>query len=374
MKYDVAVIGGSSAGLYAAEILAKNGKKVIVLEQDDSFNPDVRTYIITSNLFQVIPDFDSGLILHSTRTFHLQAGSNESVLELSDPDLVIDRNQLISSLLSRAKEAGVELRFGAKFQGVLPNDGNPQIEVLTGDGSVIYHADCLIAADGIGNKVGKTVGMPDPPIVPLLQAEVNLPRNWDPDVTKVWFDVEDTSYFYWLIPDSDESGVLGLIADSGADIKRLLDHFLSVHQFSAIGYQSGSAALHKPTLMNEKRIGSFRILRVGDAAGQVKNTTVGGTVTGLVGAKAAAQAILEDIPYKRSLSRGKRELDLHAFIRHLLSKMSQSDYRLMIESLTPPVQSFLRKHNRDSMRSRFWKLAFIQPRFIPLGCKLLLKR
>ena len=373
MKYDVVVIGGSSAGLYAAEILAKNGKKVILFEQADSFNPAIRTYIITPNLFKVIPDIESELILHRSKTYHLQAGSCKSILKLASPDLVIERNQLILYLVRRAKEADVELRVGSRFQGVSTEGGDSQIEVITQKGSEFYQADCVIAADGIGNAVGKVVGLPDPPIVPLLQAEIDLPRNWDPDVTRVWFDVEDTSYFYWLIPDSDKSGVLGLIADPGTDIKRLLDHFLEKHHINALGYQSGMAALHMPSLLNEKRIGNLRILRVGDAAGQVKNTTVGGTVTGLVGAKSAADAILYGVSYKGSLSKGKRELDLHAFIRYLLGKMNQSDYQLLINSLTSPVLSFLQRNNRDSMRSQFWKLAFIQPRFIPLGCKLLLK-
>jgi digeranylgeranylglycerophospholipid reductase len=374
LKYDVAVIGGSSAGLYAAEILARNGKKVILFEQADSFHPSVRTYIITPNLFQIMPDVESGLILHSINTFHLQAGSFESVLELSSPDLVIDRNQLISSLLKRAKKAGVELHFGSEFKGIFTENGYTRIEVLSESGVKSYQADNLIAADGIKNSLGKAVGLPDPQVVPILQAEVTLPEDWDPGVTRIWFEVEDTSYFYWFIPDSDISGVLGLIADPGTDSRQLLDNFLSRQQISPSGYQSGVVALHNPSLVNEKKIGKMRILRVGDAAGQVKNTTVGGTVTGLFGSKAAAQAILNERPYKETLRKGNRELDLHAFIRNLLGRMNQVDYGLLISSLSQPVLSFLRKNNRDSMRSEFWKLVFIQPRFIPLGVKLLLKK
>ena len=47
MKYDVVVIGVSSAGLNAAGILAKNGKKVALFERAVSFAPALRTYIIT---------------------------------------------------------------------------------------------------------------------------------------------------------------------------------------------------------------------------------------------------------------------------------------------------------------------------------------
>ena len=179
---------------------------------------------------------------------------------------------------------------------------------------------------------------------------------------------------FWLIPESKSTGVFGLIADPGTDIRYILDKFLKRQDISPLSYQSGTAALHSPSLLNEAQIGDLRIIRVGDAAGQVKNTTVGGTVTGLNGAKAAALAILNNQPYHNVFRKGKRELDLHAFIRYLLGKMDQVDYMQLVRSLSPPVLSFLRNNNRDSMRTQFWKLVFLQPRFIPLGLKLLLKK
>jgi flavin-dependent dehydrogenase len=373
LKYDVVVVGGSSAGLYAAEILAKAGKKVILFEQADNYHPANRTYIITPGLFNAMPDIDPGLILHSSSKFILHAGDIKTVLDLSSPDLVIDRSQLISSLMNRARKAGVELHYGSKFKGITTENGISWIEIISEDGLKSYQSDNLIAADGINNTVGKAVGLSDPVVVPLIQAEVSLPNDWDPGVTRIWFEVEDTSYFFWFIPDSEKSGVIGLISDPKVKIKQVLEQFLERHQITPLRYQSGSAALHTPTLLNEIRKGTIRILRVGDAAGQVKNTTVGGTVTGLVGALAAAQAVLNNTLYKVSLNDVKRELDLHAFIRFLLSKMSQADYQLLLHSLNPAVLSFLRKNNRDSMRSQFWKLVFIQPRFILLGIRLLLK-
>ena len=60
---------------------------------------------------------------------------------------------------------------------------------------------------------------------------------------------------------------------------------------------------------------------VGDAAGQVKVTTVGGTVTGIEGANAAARAILKRTSYRHELSSLKRELDLHWFIRVMLDRL-----------------------------------------------------
>jgi flavin-dependent dehydrogenase len=116
------------------------------------------------------------------------------------------------------------------------------------------------------------------------------------------------------------------------------------------------------------------VLLVGDAAGQVKVTTVGGTVTGLWGAQAAAEAVQSGEDYLDLAQPLERELDLHWWIRALLERMEQDDYRKMIKRLSSPVTDFLARHDRDSMKSRFWKLPFLQPLYIPLGVKLLFRK
>ena len=163
------------------------------------------------------------------------------------------------------------------------------------------------------------------------------------------------------------------LGDFGTDLRKLLDQFMDRQNVQPITYQSGQAALHSPGIINETRIGDLRILRVGDAAGQVKNSTVGGSVTGFFGGKAAAEAILSDIPYRRSLRTGKREMDLHFYIRKLLGNMNQVDYQHLVRYLNPAVLSFLSLNDRDSMRRKFRLLPILQPRFIPLGIKLVLK-
>jgi flavin-dependent dehydrogenase len=374
LKYDVVVIGGSTAGLFTAEILAKAGKHVGVFEAMETIDPGRRTYIITPEIYRVMPDIDANLIINTTEVFSLQAGAAKATLQLSTPDLIIERRMLTLSMLRRAKEAGVEVHLGARFERFFQKQGNTHIQIRVGESDLLVQADHLIGADGIENLVGKAAGLPEPEIVPLLQTEVDLPPDWDPRLTKTWFEVSQTPYFYWLIPERQNKAVIGLIAEKGLDIRNLLYRFLEREGIQPGPYQSGLVALHKPRMMNEITIGDIRVLRVGDAAGQVKVTTVGGTVTGLKGAQCAALAILRGIPYQRALRSLNRELNIHYFIRHLLGRMNQADYMNLIELLIPPVRTYLANHHRDQMAFRFWSLPFLQPRFIPLGGKLLLKR
>ena len=110
---------------------------------------------------------------------------------------------------------------------------------------------------------------------------------------------------------------------------------------------------------------------IGDAAGQVKVTTVGGSVTGFWGAQAAVDAVLNGKTYAEELRPLKRELDLHWFIRLLLERLDNRGYDYLVNSMNPGIQDFLGKHTRDEMAGEFWKMVFIQPRFIPLGLRLL---
>lgn len=370
MIYDVVVIGASTAGLYAAEILALNDKKVALFDRNIQNNPDIRTYIITPGLERIVPNFDPILVRHETGVINIQVGEEERSIHLSAPDLIIERSQLIESFLSRAKKAGVEIYRESEFIGFGGGNKDGSIRIKIGEDEKTVQTRYLIGADGVNSRVRDLAGMKSVPQVPLLQADIELPEKWDPDVTKVWFDVNDSPYFYWLIPDKEKKAVVGLISERGVNIQMLLDNFLNENSFIPLSYQSGQAGMFSPRTRNEISLDGLHILLVGDAAGQVKVTTVGGSVTGFAGAQAAANAILENKAYRTTLRRTFREMSIHYFIRSLLDQMSNQDYLFLLRGLSPGVKSFLNRYDRDQMRRNFWKLIFIQPKYIFLGLKL----
>jgi flavin-dependent dehydrogenase len=231
-------------------------------------------------------------------------------------------------------------------------------------------ADTIIGADGAFSRVATLAGIEQPPTVPLAQAEIEL-GDWDPAVTKVWFDVEKTRFFYWLIPESETRGVVGLIGEEDADVRAQLDSFLQAHGYEPLAYQSGRASLHRPLLRPWGRVGALPVYLVGDAAGQVKVTTVGGTVTGFWGARAVVDAILNGGTYSRTMRPLKRELDIHWFIRLLLERLGNPGYDRMVELINPAVVDFLASRNRDEMAGAFWKLLLLQPRFAGFATRFL---
>lgn len=370
MNYEVVVIGASSAGLFAAELLVKSGYSVAVFDRFAGVEPEERTYIITPGLYKVMNDIPAGLIQQEINTFKLQSGNNQADIHLSSPDLIIDRAELISYLVSRAIAAGVTFVDNCEFLGFETHQGKTLIRAKKDNSLQLLSAEYLIGADGVHSAVRKSIGIDPIPSVPLLQAVVDLPDGWDSKTTKVWFDSEDTPYFYWLIPRNINQAVVGLISEQGANIQTILEGFLAKHNFKPLSFQSGQAALHANKYPTEFLMGDLPVMLVGDAAGQVKVTTVGGTVTGFVGAQDAVGLIQGKSNQNKWLT-VKKELDLHLLIRRLLDQMSPRDYDDLIDMLNPSVTNFLSCHDRDNMRSHFWKLALLQPRFIPLGLKLL---
>lgn len=373
MKYEAVIIGASTSGLFAAGLLAEQGIQVALFEKAKEIDPAPRTYIITSSIYRVLPNLNEDLIRHKLHSIVIQAEAQVAEIPLTSPDVVVDRRELIMFLYNWAQEAGVEIFTNSQYMGLDSSLPSPNLRMNINGEENIIQCEYLIGADGIDSDVRKNIFDQKLQTVPLLQAEIDLPADWDDDLTKVWFDAEDTSYFYWLIPDKNRKGVVGLISDPGKDIKKQLNEFMERYNYSPVKFQAGRATLHSHSIEIETSIGDLKVLFVGDAAGQVKVTTVGGTVTGLAGGKAAAQSIYKGSSYRKELKEGRRELDLHLFIRKLLGQMSTDDYQKLIKYISPPVQSLLSNHDRDRMRAHFWKLPFLQPGFIPLGLKLLLK-
>jgi len=167
--------------------------------------------------------------------------------------------------------------------------------------------------------------------------------------------------------------VVGLIGEPGRDIQATLDRFLKMRSFRPLGMQSGRAAMHHPRMQPWGRVEDVEVLMVGDAAGQVKVTTVGGTVTGFWGARAAVEALSTGVDYPQALRPLKRELDLHWWIRSQLECLNNSGYDQLVSQMSPRVIDFLSENDRDSMKGHFWKLPFLQPRFLSLGLGLLLR-
>ncbi len=362
-RWDTVIVGASSAGLYAAYLLASAGQRVAVFEQHRTILPARRTLIITPHLRRVLPfPFDEA-VLHTTPIMAIAGPTTEAEIRLSEDDLIVERRALIHLLLKRARDAGAEVVVGHKLVGVEPDSQGARLTFRNKEQhwQEVVHTRAIIGADGVFSDTARFTGIRRPPSVPILQAEIDLPSGWDPKRVQVWFDRSDTRFFYWLIPESERRGVLGLVADSDDDIRALLVRFLRKRNIEPLTFQGARVAMHDPRLRPWGRVGNAPVYLVGDAAGQVKVTTVGGSVTGFVGAQAAAEALIKGIPYAQTIKPLKRELDLHWWVRRLLDRLDNPGYDALIRGLTPRVRRFLETRTRDEMAGALWPVLLTTP-------------
>ncbi|HET6616545.1 MAG TPA: FAD-dependent monooxygenase [Gemmatimonadota bacterium] len=370
--YDVIVVGASCAGLVAASSLGREGLRTLVLDSRHDFGTPERTWIVTRKLTDVVGCDVGSSVIHETGVMELLANGTRRRVELERPDLVVERGALRRILAREVERSGVEVRLGGRVHEVKIDAGTLAVSVRNGSSARLTTRH-LVGADGSQSVVAAAFGARPQRTVPIVQARVALGDRYDPDVTRIWFDRARTRFFYWLIPESKTSGVLGLIAERPSSARQLLEAFMKEHGYRAEEYQGAMIPLHQPRRPIEWRAGDSRVLLVGDAAAHVKVTTVGGVVSGIWGAQAAAKALASGNSYRRELRPLHRELYLHDVVRWFMDRFHGRHYDLLLRLLNRELDLLLSTNDRDSMASKTWSLVRAQPRLFLLGMDAFLR-
>jgi digeranylgeranylglycerophospholipid reductase len=372
-RYPVTIVGASAAGLYTAYLLARKGVPVHVIEQAERLAPAARTLIVTHRMRDLLGKIGDEAVLNEVRRFELFTDGRSATVELRQPDLIIERSLLIQSLAGMAQVAGATFGFGKQFQNLRAEPNHLQIEFANIDSCRHEElpAETVIASDGAVSRVAQLAGWPRQPTVPLIQAIVPLPKGMSPDTVRVWFIPQDTPYFYWLIPESATQGALGLIGVEGREAKLHLEQFLEKKNLEPLSFQGARIPVYERWIPVHRQLGAGEVYLVGDAAGQVKVSTVGGIVTGLRGALGVAESILNG-GRSSELNSLRRELDYHLLLRKVIHHFQQSDYSHLVDLLNDSARRSLGKHSRDNALTVIWHLCLSQPRMILLGLRSLL--
>jgi len=367
---DVVVVGSSAAGLYTAARVARGGRRVSVLEAKASPDPAPRTLIVTDYFKNQISSAARSSILNEIRRFELFTDGRSAQIALKQPDLIIERSRLIRVLAEEATHAGANLRYDTRFLDLSPNAKGLHVQLDEGGKREELHAASVVGADGAASRVARAAGWPPVETVPLMQAVVKLPKDCAPDTTRVWFIPDDTPYFYWLIPESEERGAVGVIGEHGRATKACFDRFLEKKGFEPLEWQGARIPVYKKWIPVQRTVGNGEVYLVGDAAAQVKVSTVGGVVTGFRGARGVADSILrQNTSELRTL---RRELGTHWLIRRALHDFKQEDYSQLVDLLNASARESLGKINRDESTRLLWNVILRQPKLVLLGLRGLL--
>jgi flavin-dependent dehydrogenase len=367
---DVVVIGSSAAGLYTATCVARGGRRVSVLEAKATPDPARRTLIVTDYFKNQISASSPSSILNEIRHFELFTDGRSAQVTLKQPDLIIERSRLIRGLADEAQQAGADLRYDTRFLGLSPNAKGLHVQVDEGGKREELHAGSVVGADGAASRVARAAGWPPVDTVPLMQAVVKRPKDCPVNTTRVWFVPDDTPYFYWMIPESQDRAAVGVIGEHGRATKVCFDRFLEKKGFEPLEWQGARIPVYKRWVPVQRAVGNGDVYLVGDAAAQVKVSTVGGIVTGFRGAQGVADSILQKS--SSELRTLRRELGTHWLIRRALHYFQQKDYSQMVDLLNDSARESLGAINRDESTRLLWSVVRRQPKLVLLGLRGLL--
>jgi digeranylgeranylglycerophospholipid reductase len=367
----VIIVGGSAAGFYTAAKVAEGGKRVHVLESRAELEPASRTLIVTSHFRNQLGAAANESVLNEIRRFELFTDGRSAQIALSKPDLIIERAKLIPALARAAQQSGAEISFQTRFLGLSSNANGIHVQVESSGGREELHAGSVVGADGAASRVARSAGWAPVDTVPLVQAIVRLPKDCPADTTRVWFVPDDTPYFYWLIPESAERAALGVIGEDGRDTTQCLARFLEKKGMEPLEWQGARIPVYKRWVPVKRRLGKANVYLVGDAAAQVKVSTVGGIVTGFRGAQAVANSILQAGP-ARELFALRRELSTHWLLRRTMHHFQQEHYSRLVDLLNAATRQTLSEVTRDESTRLLWNVLRRQPQLVLLGLRGLL--
>lgn len=378
----MAVVGGSAAGFFTASLLARAGRSVRVFERTENLDPAPRTLIVTHRMRSLLGPVAERSIVNEIHRFELFTDGRSATVPLARPDLIIERSQLIRDLAAEAVSNGASLELGRRFVSLEPDGQGLTLTMQRADGTrpervpadaIRVPADAIIGADGARSSVAQAAGWPARPTAPLVQAIVKLPAGMPSDTVRVWFIPDDTPYFYWLIPESADRGVVGLIGVGGQETRRCLERFLEKRCFTPLAFQGGRTPVYNGWVPVRRQFGRGSVYLVGDAAGQVKVSTIGGIVSGFRGALGVSEAILNS-GRSRELRALRRELDLHLLIRRSIHHFKQADYSRLVDWMNDAMRNSLSRFTRDEAARVLWHICRSQPRLLLVGLRGLLTR
>ncbi|MBI2507954.1 NAD(P)/FAD-dependent oxidoreductase [Candidatus Woesearchaeota archaeon] len=329
----ISIIGGGPSGAYLASLL--NDEVSLYEEHAIIGRPIQCTGILTHSIKELISVNDDFVVNKIRKIKLISPGNEEYEFGLKHPELIVDRYKFDNHLIDLARENGAEIFTNCKLRDFSVDN---KIKLKFDDKEI--ETDILVGADGPNSIVARRTGLLNGRKYKIGH-QYTAKGEFDKEVFTVYFNGVK-NYFGWVVPENEKIARIGIVGDE--DIPKLFQGFLDkikVNKKNFVECQSGVI----PVFDYNAKCCDRNVYLVGDAAGHVKSTTLGGIVYGMRAAKILASALEAGEDYDRLLRKEiGRELWLHSKAAEFLSKFGEEGWDEFIKLLR---KIDLGKFNRD---------------------------
>jgi geranylgeranyl reductase family protein len=352
----IIIIGAGPAGARCAHSLAKAGHEVDIYEEHSTVGKPVQcTGLVTQTFEKIIPHTEDFLVNTLTKVRAHAPDGNQT--EIKTKELVLDRMKLDQYLIKKAQGAGANIHIehrAIKIQHDKQTNKNT-ITFTNKEKTKKVYCDILIGADGPMSLVAQSINVPKQRFWFGIQALVKIPV--EKDTYQTYFGDNFPRFFGWSVPESKEYTRIGIASEEKSRIyfESLMKKF---PEGKIVEMQGGLIPQYNPKIKIQER----NTYLVGDAATQVKATTGGGIIPGMLAAEALSKSIIEDKDYRTLLKPVEHELKISLMIRKTLNRFTDKDYNKLIKILNKDkIKKVLAENDRDNPSKIIFKAIIAEP-------------
>ena len=322
---DVHIVGAGPAGSLSAISALKNGHDVVISED----HPQAGYPENCSGLFSK-DGLESLSLDYRDHVINPVHGADihfvDETLEIRRKEpvgFVCNRSGLDASLAEKAESLGAKINYNERIAGS-------------------FHSKTIIGADGPMSSVARHFSFPKiRKHAFTLQASVPY-RAEDPHIVEVFLSSRFPGFFGWVIPRNEEIAEFG--AGALNNIHSAWKHLFDIKGLAAPKPRGWPIPISVRPRTSMKKNG-YKVLLVGDAAGQVKATTGGGVIFGGSCAQIAGKTLDPFLYELKWRARFGPDLMIHSFIQDYLASQSDAGIR--------ELGRRLKKLNCDEFLSNF---------------------
>jgi digeranylgeranylglycerophospholipid reductase len=302
---DVVVVGGGPSGSFSALAAAKRGAEVLVLEEHAEIGKPSHCagHISIHGLKTLGIEIPDNLIENRIRMakFHSPRGM-EICIDCKRPvTYVIDRALFDQYLADLAAQAGASFLKGVSANSLLAGLGRIQGVVTGGREESRIATKVVIDAEGAAAGLLRRshfLDSKEQAMVTGVQGYASKIFSVAPDSVEIYLGNDYApGFFAWIIPTLDGGAKVGLATNKG-NPRTLLERFCAKHPVASkkIRGPLSDVSFHPiPIGGPPSRTYGDGLVVVGDAASQVKPTTGGGVIFGMICARFAGETAAEAI-------------------------------------------------------------------------------